>query len=197
MKTKIITYALLLFLFAFSSANIFGQESSERRPPREKMNLQIVQATIVSLDLTTRLATLRGSAGNLITVEVDEAIERLDEMEVGDIVTVEYMTYMMAEFRRPTIEELKEPLVILAEGEKAPKDMAPEGIVGALVKAVVTIEIINRPDMLVTVKGPLGNYTTIPSEDPSLIEQLNVGEVVILTYVEAIAMSLEKVTSTE
>ena len=57
----------------------------------------------------------------------------------------------------------------------------------------VTVEIINRPDMLVTIKGPAGNYVTITMQDHQLIEQLNVGEVGILTYAEALALSLEKV----
>ena len=100
---------------------------------------------------------------------------------------------MKAEFRQPTEEEVNEPLVVLVEGGKAPEGMDPAAVVGAQVKAVVTIEILNRPSMLATVKGPRGNYTSIPMEDENLMSQLHIGQVVILTYTEAMAVSLEKV----
>ena len=103
------------------------------------------------------------------------------------------VAYMKAEFRQPTAEELEEPLVVLVEGGRAPDSTDPAGIVGAEVKAVVTIEILNRPYMQVTVKGPRGNYTTLPMEDAELITQLHIGQVVILTYTEAMVVSLEKV----
>ena len=72
--------------------------------------------------------------------------------------------------------------MVLAEAGKAPEGMPPGAAVGAVVQAVVTIEIINRVDMEVTIKGPLGNYLFIPVADKALIEGLHVGEVVIMTY---------------
>ena len=66
-------------------------------------------------------------------------------------------------------------------------------LVGAVVKAVVTIEALNRPFMVATVMGPQGNYVAIPMEDEQLITELNIGQVVILTYAEAMAVALEKV----
>ena len=91
------------------------------------------------------------------------------------------------------MDELSEPLVVVAEAGKAPEGMDPSAGLGAVVKAVVTVEIINRPEMLVTIMGPRGNYMTIPVEDYDMIQQLNVGQVVVLTYAEAVALSLTKV----
>ena len=99
----------------------------------------------------------------------------------------------MAEFRNPTPEEILEPLVVIAEAGKVDLDMPPGAAIGALVKALVTVEVINRPYMDVVVKGPQGNFVTIPVEDPSLIQTLNVGKVVILTYGEAMALYIEKI----
>jgi hypothetical protein len=45
---------------------------------------------------------------------------------------------------------------------------------------------------LVTIKGPRGKYMTFPVEDKALLGQLKVGELVIMTYAEAIAVSLVK-----
>jgi len=197
MRVFKINYVVVLIVLVFTATNILGQENTDRRPSKEKWDYVIIQGTVEAIATTTREVILRGPQGNLVTITVDETVQRFDEIGLHDVVTAEYWTYMKAEFRNPTAEELAEPLVVLAEGGKAPEGMDPSAEVGAIVKAVVTIEIINRPDMLVTIKGPRGNYLTIEMEDGELIEQLNVGEMVVLTYAEALALSLEKVTPSE
>ena len=64
-------------------------------------------------------------------------------------------------------------------------------------KAVVTIEALNRPFMVATVSGPNGNFVSIPMEDEKLMTELHIGEVLILTYAEAVAIALEKVGAVE
>ena len=71
--------------------------------------------------------------------------------------------------------------------------MKPGAAVGAVVKAVVTIQVINLPFMYVNVQGPNGNFISIHMEDNELIQKLHVGQVVIMTYAEAVAISLTKV----
>jgi hypothetical protein len=164
----------------------------DRLPPKEKWSHVTLQGVVEVLDLEAREVTLRGPKGNLLTVLVDQRVERLDEVAIGDVVSTEFWTYIKAEFRDPTPEEREVPLVVIAEGGKAPKGMPPAVAVGAVVRAIVTIEIINRPDMEVTVKGPRGKYVTILAEDRALLEKLHVGEEVVVTYAEALALSLEK-----
>ena len=189
MKIRIYSLIGLLTLVGMS---LFAQE--DQRPPREKWFLESVEGTVKEIDAATRAITLVGNEGEMVTFTASNEVKRFDEIAVGDVISFEYWTYIKAEFRRPTLEELAEPVQMIAEAGKAPDDMAPGAVVGAVVKAVVSIEIINRPYMLVTVRGPQGNYTTLPVEDPMLIEQLNVGEIVILTYAEAVAVALEKKT---
>ena len=183
-------YSLALIALAFITINAYGQDD---RPPREKWSLETVQGTVTAIVKETREITLMDSHGGLVTMTASDAVERFDEIAVNDVITFESWKYMKAEFRQPTPEEIAEPLVVLAEAGKAPEGMDPAAVVGAVVKAVVTIEVLNRPYMLATVKGPRGNYLTIPMEDTELIKQLNVGQIVILTYAEALAVSLEKV----
>jgi hypothetical protein len=190
---KLITLPIATLLVALVFSAAFGQQGEERRPSKEKWEHINIQATIEAIDLETRELILRGPKGNLVTVVADERVQRLNEFKVGDIISADYWIYIMAEFRDPTPEEMAEPLVILAEAGKAPKELPPAAAVGAVVKAVVTIEIINRPDMEVTVRGPRGNYVSFPATDQALLEQLNVGEIAIMTYAEALALSLEKV----
>lgn len=133
-----------------------------------------------------------GSEGNLVTITVGEAVERFDEIAVDDKITFDYVVYVIAEIREPTPEELAEPLVVVVEAAKVPENLAPAGAVRAMVKAVVTIEALNRPFMLGTVKGPRGNYLTLPLKYPVFMEKLHIGQLLILTYAETTAVSLTK-----
>jgi len=183
-------YLLTLIVLCLLSINIYSQEAL---PTKEKMELQSIQGTVTAIVSETREITLIGSQGELTTITAGEEVERFAEIAVGDVVSFDLYTYMKAEFREPTAEEIAEPLVLVEEAGRATQDTAPAGAIGAMVKAVVTIEVLNRVFMQATVKGPGGNYLTIQMEDEELIQKLHIGQKVILTYAEAIAVSLVKI----
>jgi hypothetical protein len=189
MKTTKI-YAIVIIMIASLTGSIYAQD---KRPSREKWEEVSMQGTVTEINAETREITLMGTDGGLMTVTAGEDVERFDEIAVDDVIRFDYYTYLKAEFRDPTPEEVAEPLQIMAEAGKAPEGMDPAAVVGAVVKAVVTIEALNRPFMIATVSGPNGNYVSIPMEDEELMKELHIGEVLILTYAEAMAVELEKV----
>ena len=191
MKTLKI-YSIVLIAFTFATITLSAQETQER-PSREKWSLVSIEGTVTKIVKETREVTLMGPQGGLVTITAGEAVERFDEIAVDDVIAFEYWTYMKAEFREPTEEELAEPIVVVVDAAKAIEGMDPAAVVGAIVKAVVTIEVLNRPFMLATIKGPRGNYMTIQMEDEKLITELHIGQVLIFTYAEAIVVSLNKV----
>ena len=187
----------LLSIIMLITVNLSAQEEENSTPSREKVNLVTMQGVVTEVNKESRDITLMGANGNLVTLTAGENIERFDEIEIDDVMTFEYLEYLKAEFRKPTAEEIAEPLVVVAEGGKAPEGIDPAAVMGAMVKAVVTIEVLNRPYMQATVKGPRGNYLTLPVEDETLMVKLNIGQVLILTYAEAVAISLTKVSASE
>jgi hypothetical protein len=189
MKKRIVLFSAILLVFA---QNSFAQVIQESQPSRERWNLISSEGTVTEIDKTTREITLMGPKGNLNTIKASDEIKRFDKIAVGDKITFDYWTYIKAEFREPTLEERATPLQIIAEAGKAPEGVAPGAAVGAVAKAIVTIEVLNRPYMMATVKGPRGNYMSIPVEDPKILEKVHIGQEFILTYAEAIALSLKK-----
>ena len=187
-------YAIALVAMVLLSVNSYAQE---KRPSREKWEQVSMQGTVTDIDAETREITLMGTDGGLVTITAGEDVERFDEIAVDDVIKFDYYTYIKAEFRDPTPEEVAEPIQMIAEAGKAPEGMDPAAVVGAVVKAVVTIEALNRPFMVATVSGPNGNYVSIPMEDEKLMTELHIGEVLILTYAEAVAVELEKVGAEE
>lgn len=188
-KTALTFLTLVLFTFAVNA-----QEEENIWEPREKMEEASVRGTVTAVNPETREITLMSPDGGLMTITAGEEVERFNEIAVDDVIEFDYYTYIKAEFREPTEEEKAEPVQMLVEAGKATEEVAPAGAVGAVVKAVVTIEALNRPLMLATVSGPNGNYVSIPMEDAEFMTKLRIGQVFILTYAEAMAVSLEKVS---
>ena len=188
-KAALTFLTLVLFTFAVNA-----QEEENIWEPREKMEEASVRGTVTAVNPETREITLMSPDGGLMTITAGEEVERFNEIAVDDVIEFDYYTYIKAEFREPTEEEKAEPVQMLVEAGKATEEMAPAGAVGAVVKAVVTIEALNRPLMLATVSGPNGNYVSIPMEDAEFMTKLRIGQVFILTYAEAMAVSLEKVS---
>ncbi|MCK5387263.1 MAG: hypothetical protein KAJ39_08750 [Gammaproteobacteria bacterium] len=182
-----------LLSIIFISLSAVAESNSDEFLVVERWDEIEVDARVQKIDLKSRKVTLMGPEGNLMTITAGDGVKRLNEIKVGDIVAVEYTTYMAAELRKPTAAEEKEPLIIIADAGKAPAGMPPGAEVGAIVQAVVSIEIINRPFSTVTIKGPRGNYVTIPVEDEELLTEVKVGQKIIMTYAESIAVSLVKV----
>ena len=186
MKT-IITLLLTLTI----AVPAFAQTSAGDKPlAKEKWIRVNIQASVENINAEKREVTLKGPQGNLVTLTATEAVKRFDEIKVGDTVRAEYWTFLRAEFREPTAEEKATPLVVLAEAGRAPKEVDPAGFVGAVVKAVVKVVAINTEEKKVAIQGPRGNFMILPVEDEAVLMNLKVGEVVIMTYAEGVALSL-------
>ena len=72
------------------------------------------------------------------------------------------------------------------------KDEAPAAAGVRRIKALVTIEGLDRPTQTVTVKGPMGRYFVARVADPSRLEKAHIGDTVVITFTEAAAVSLNK-----
>lgn len=174
---------------------VFAQTSAGDKPlAKEKWIRVNIQASVENINAEKREITLKGPEGDLVTLTAGEAVQRFDEIKVGDTVEAVYWTFLRAEFREPTVEEKANPIVVLAEAGRAPEDVDPAGAVGAVVKAVVKVVGINKEGRKVAIQGPRGNSMILPVEDDAVLNNLKIGEVVIMTYAEAVALSLTKGT---
>ena len=124
---------------------------------------------------------------------VDKRVERLNEVKAGNKIKVDYYVSLASEIREPTADEKENPITVLTAPAKAPPKTAPAAGGLRQIKAVVTVEGIDRPAEMVTLKGPLGNTITIKVLDPSRLNKVSLGDTVIVIYTESLAVSVEKV----
>jgi hypothetical protein len=184
---------LLALVMSVSPQLLLAEEAPEQEVTRSvRAAAVLVQAEIVAIDLETREVSLKGPLGQILTMTADKDIERLEEFAVGDIISATYLTSLAGELREPTEEEKANPWQVMEAAEIADGEQAP-GVAGArMIHAVCTIEGMNRVLRTVMVEDPRGKYHVIEDVDPARLEGLTLGTSLILTYTEAVALSLEK-----
>ena len=156
-----------------------------------------ITAVITDIDYDSRDITLEGPLGNTITLEAGEEVTRLKEFKKGDFVVATYAASISGELRAPTEAELAEPWVELDAAAIAEEAMDPGVAVGNVIRAVCTVEGMNRASRTVTVLDPKGDFHIIGDVDPAKMEGVKIGDTVIITFSQAIALTLEKPASAQ
>lgn len=154
-----------------------------------------VTAKVQAIDLKKREVTLKGPLGNTVTFTVDKAVTRLDEVKVGDEVTAAYYISIAGELRPPTEDEKKNPITVVEGVARAPKGTDPGAGGVRVVKIVATVDGLDLSSQTVTLKGPMGNTATVRAKDINKMKQLRLGDTIVVTYTEAVAVALEKVSA--
>ena len=142
------------------------------------------------MDRDAGTVTLKGPKGRTVTIEVKDK-QKLDMIKVGDPVVAAYVEAVA--FRVQKAGSGATPGVTTQETRISSKPgETPAGAVGREVTATVTITAIDKKARTVTVKGPQGGTETIKAKDPKNLEGLKVGDMVEITYTQALAISLDK-----
>ena len=77
--------------------------------PVERWQTITITGVVESVNLGSRELAVRGPAGNVVIMTAGEQVERLDEVEVGDKIVVDYFVSLAADVREPTPEEEATP----------------------------------------------------------------------------------------
>ena len=192
MKNLFITKLFGVVLLACSVAAQAQDKPAIHNMTAEDEVLISATATVKALDLEKRELTLKDPLGNETTVTVDKAVKRLDEVKVGDEVTAKYYVSIAAELREPTAEEKEKPIMISEGVAKAPKGTSPAAGGLRVIRVLATVEGLERPTRVVTLKGPRGNYLSVRARDVKRLEKLHLGDTIVVTFTEALAVSVEK-----
>jgi hypothetical protein len=158
----------------------------------EQTTLVTVSANVKAIDYETREVTLVGGLGNEVSFTADSRIERLDEIQVGDEVIADYYVSIAGELRAPTELEMQTPYLEIMGGGAMPDGATPAGGVLRAFKVVAVVVGLDLPTHSVNLLGPRGNTGNIVVQNKDNLRALRLGDSVILTYTEALALSLQK-----
>lgn len=162
-------------------------------PPQPVSRDTLVQktATVESINLPSRLVTLRGEEGGGFTVVVDPAVRNLDQVKEGDKVVVSFYESLGAQVRKPG-EGVKGVETEVATA-RAPEGSRPGAGAGVTVRTTVTIEAVDTSFNTVTFTRSDGVRRIVAIETPegrAFIRGLRKGDQVEITYTEAVAMEV-------
>jgi Cu/Ag efflux protein CusF len=147
-------------------------------------------ATVKAVDVAARTVTLQNAAGETATLKVGPEVKRLAEVAPGDVLQIQIEQELVLEYQSAGTPAVA-PKAVVA-GDRADAGQAPAGIVAAGIQATVTVTAIDAPNRFVVFQGPGGTLFQVKAGPKVKLEKLKVGDHLLATYVEAVAVALEK-----
>jgi hypothetical protein len=189
-KTIILIASLLLFT---STCWAGEMPATMDKPSMSTSETIILTAMVEAINHETREVTLRGPDGDSVSFVASEEARNLGQVQAGDIVMAEYVQSM-------TIEVFANDGVEPGAGELAAAGRSEEGEMPGMVAidtvvVTATVEEINIEANTFKLKGPAGETKEYQARNPENLKKAEVGDLVVITYTEAVAITVEKTTA--
>jgi len=146
-------------------------------------------ATILAIDSTARMITLRDSSGLEDVYTVGPEVQRFNELKVGDSVKTTYYESTVLQIRKAGATPGPTGTTgAVTSGTGA----LPSGTMGVQEKMTVTVKSIDPSMPSITVTTPDGRTVTRKVEDKKNLEGVNVGDMIDVTYTRAVLLSIDR-----
>jgi Cu/Ag efflux protein CusF len=172
-------------------ASTWGCATQPAEPPSGIVRESTVSSTstVQKIDLTTREVTLSGADGKPFTIKCGPEVRNLPQLKVGDQVTATYYESVAYEVHKPgAVEAGARAAVGAARAEPGEK---PGAVAANVVQITATIEAIDKSVPSVTLRRADGQLLPIKVRYPERLEGVAVGDMVEITFTEAMAISVE------
>jgi hypothetical protein len=190
MKKALILAAVFVLVLSLAVAGAQEKKAAgtAERPKVVKERAAVMTATVEAIDLEKRLVTLKGPKGETRTIKVGEEARNLPQVKVGDLVTVKFYESMAIEVMKPgTAAGAGQSSAIV----RAKPGEMPGGMATRTAQVTATVTAIDKKKGTLTLKGPEGNLVTAKAEDPKNLDKVKVGDDLLITITEALAISVE------
>ena len=182
--------AAVLAVLLSLSVQAAEQTAKDAKPASQEIAMLTLEATVESIDRKARKVTLKNKEGESKTFTLDESAGKLDAVEAGDLLTIQYLAavtiQVMGQDEAQPGEDGKAVVAQTKPGEK------PAALAVGEASVVVTIEAIDLENERVTLKGKDGKVETVTPRNPENLKKVKVGDLVKITYTEAIGFSVTR-----
>lgn len=148
-----------------------------------------LRGTVTEVDKEKRTITLKGSGGRTLTLDVQDP-SKLDAVKVGDPVVGTYAEAVVVQLR-PAGSAAPSGTVSESRAGSKPGEN-PAGVVRREITLTAKIVKIDSKAQRVTLEGPRGGQETIKVKDPLMLQGVKVGDLAEITYLQALAVALDK-----
>jgi hypothetical protein len=192
MKKVFVFAAAVAFMLSLATG-AFAQATKGAAPAAQpkvlKERAAVMTAEVMAIDLKTRIVTLKGPKGEVRDIKVGEEAVNLPQLKVGDFVTVKYYESLAVEVIKPgTVSGAGEKSAIV----RAKPGETPGGMAARQSTVTATVTAIDKKKGTISLKGPDGKTVVAKAEDPKNLDKVKVGDELMITYTEALAISVEK-----
>jgi hypothetical protein len=196
MKLNLLISSLLVLSLSLPASHAAEEPSpAVKKPAIESLSLNTLSATVTGIDQQAREVTLRDAEGNETTLSVGQEVKNLPRVEVGDQVDIAYYESVDVKVLAP--DEAEPRTAAISTLETAEPGEKPAGQLTTAVSVVATIEAIDRTAETVTLKGLDGSTKTVRVRDPANLENVAVGDRVLISLTQAIAVEVTEHASGE
>lgn len=192
MNYKKYTAAVALILScAIASAD--EHEAPTSKPAIYTSTTTQITAVVEAINHETREVTVKRADGEIISFVASEEARNLDQVSVGDIIHAKYVQSMSIEVvANDGYEPAAGGVATVARSDKGEMP----GMVATDTQIVTAIvEEINLEANTFKLKGPAGNINEFTARDPENLKRAEVGDMVVITTSEGMAISVEKAPS--
>jgi hypothetical protein len=153
----------------------------------------VLRATVQAIDLPSRMVTLVGPQGNVVSLKVGEEVRNLPQVKPGNKVLVRYhgsITYVLS----PRGARLPKDTLTAAGTRAAPGQM-PAGAAAAKLVVTETVIAADQASHTLQVVNPSGGQVrtvaVVTPEGQQNMKMIKVGDTITAVVSEAVAVAVE------
>jgi hypothetical protein len=144
-------------------------------------------ATVVRVDAKRRLITFQGADGRRITTRVHARVADLERLRPGDVVTATYYESIAYDVKKPG-----QAVPGVAEAEDVTGGAgAPGGSDARSITVTAPVGAVDRGAGTLTLHAPDAAPVTVRVKDPRALSAVKPGDLVEITYSEAVTVALD------
>ena len=165
-----------------------SSQLAQAQQPITRTNTVKATATIVAIDSTLRIVTLRTSTGEEDSLAVGPEVKRFNELKVGDRINITFVESAVVTVQPPGTAP--KPSTVGA-GVSPGTGKSPSATAAAQVTTTVGVKAIDPSVPSITVSTADGRTVTRKIENKKNLEGVKVGDKLDITYTRALLVSAE------
>lgn len=184
-----------LLAVALVAATLAACSTTSEPPPPQPYTLSssqvTLEGTITAIDKANRTVTIRGSEGNVFDFQASDAVRNFDQLEVGDVVALDYNSAVALEIQPAGTAEVG--TTVQDSQSTATTGARPGGSASETLTVVAEVVAVDTAANTVTVRGPGGNVVTLDvfrEELRARLGTLKAGDLLRTTFTEAVAVNI-------
>jgi len=182
----------VLLVFALAAGLATPLPAQDEKLPSQSTIAELVTVTgeVLAVDPAERYVTLLGPLGGEITGRVADDVKNLDQVEVGDLLTIGFYHSMALS---ATVEGQANPLFTGGEAATATEGEKPGGYVSRQVKSTVSVVSVDPEARTIVFQGEDGTLFPVEVERPEFAQKLQtiaVGDKIDVVTTEALIVDV-------